>query len=136
MTCTFAKDFIAKHAQAFFQDETLRAELTKHLLACADCQEHINTNVGSVLKKIKANPEGLQPILEKVINVAEDDLAKWKNGTPYAQGKKAGKEWPKEPSYRSPTHEDCPFPKDSQQSVDYWDGFMVGYMEVVNKQPT
>ena len=56
--------------------------------------------------------------------------------TPYAQGKQVGENWPQEPNYRSPTHEDCPFAKDSQEAVDYWDGFMKGYMEVANKQPT
>jgi hypothetical protein len=79
MTCTFAKDFIAKNAKAFFRDEALRKELTQHMLACPDCAEHIKTAALAALDNMhKADPKEMQPVLERVIEVAEEDMAKWK----------------------------------------------------------
>jgi len=135
MTCTFAKDFIAQHAKAFFQDEGLRLELTKHLLDCPDCQRHIAAGAQTLFEKIgRADPQQMMPILQDVIGVAEDDMAKWKEDSPYAKGKRAGENWPQDTGHRPPTHDDCPFPKDSQQATDYWDGFRIGYLEVASKK--
>jgi hypothetical protein len=80
MKCTFLNDFVAKHADVFFNPQSydLRMELIGHLQGCLDCQDSMNARIGDVLAKGIFNPANRE-VVQNIIAVAEDDVKRANN---------------------------------------------------------